>query len=415
MTKKWSASYRYAHDVRDFNARWYFTDSPVDTSQEKVVRDLNQIQITRKNENSSTTISGSNINTTDVFNFNLKYAPLSVNKTTFSNIQAIHQFQFFENSKILFGAVANQRSIESNNRGNHDLMHYSLFSTLSAKVSESLTLNGGIRIEYEKVYSLQFLPQINAAFKLNTKCIIRASIGRSIRAADFTENYYNNYVPGTVVPGNRIGNPDLKPENSWNAELGADYNFMPGLDLSATGFGRFAQNMIDYLKTHGDSIWNNSNLNKSGYYFYATNNSKVNTVGVDIKISGHKEINKYSKLYFMAGYTFLNITSPENTSSLYYLLHSKHLVNGTGGIEYRFVDFNLNGLYKVRDSQTSKATSHILKGSYTVWNGNFDIALFKKNVFAIFTINNIFNEKYSDFLGAEMPGRWITIGAKMRL
>jgi iron complex outermembrane receptor protein len=117
----------------------------------------------------------------------------------------------------------------------------------------------------------------------------------------------------------------------------------------------------------------------------------------------------------MAGYTFLNITSPENTSSLYYLLHSKYLVNGTGGIEYRFVDFNLNGLYKVRDSQTSKATSHILKGSYTVWNGNFDIALFKKNVFAIFTINNIFNEKYSDFLGAEMPGRWITIGAKMRL
>ena len=237
ISNSWSASYRYAHDVRDFNSRWYYSDSPLDSSREKVTRDMHQFQVIRKNENSSTVISGSNISTNDIFNFNPAY-PLSINNTTFSNLQATHQFEALGNSKILFGAVLNQRSIESNNRGNHDLMHYGLFSTLSEKISESLTINGGIRAEYEKIYNLQFIPQLSIAYRLNNNCIFRASAGRSIRAADFTENYYNNYVPGIVAPGNRIGNPDLKPENSWNAELGADYNFLPGFYLSATGFGR---------------------------------------------------------------------------------------------------------------------------------------------------------------------------------
>ena len=39
-----------------------------------------------------------------------------------------------------------------------------------------------------------------------------------------------------------------------------------------------------------------------------------------------------------------------------------------------------------------------------------------KNKFSIeeAQANNIFNEKYSDFLGAEMPGRWIAFGLKMK-
>ncbi len=412
LNSKWSASYRYAQDYRNFNAQWFYTALSIDSATEKLNRDRHQFQLARNTENSTTKINFSYISTKDNYILNSDYS--FNNNTNLGSIQATHQIMLSNEIAILSGLSADQRAIESNNRGNHSLYHYGAFGTLSYKPLKSITINGGIRADDDESYGFNLLPQASMSYKVLNNLLIRVSAGRSIRAPDFTENYYNNYT-ASVYPGSTVGNRELKPEVSNNSELGFDYNLIPNSIISMTGFARWTSNQIDYVDTIADKIPYLTNLQKGAHYYYAINNSSTNTYGIDSRVSFKKTVSSNLCFNFTGGYTFTKYSSSFDKPSLYALLHLKHLINGEFFTEIGSVKWSINGLYKVRDSQNDIKLNHYLLGSYAVFNTSLDVAVYKKTGYLTLAVYNVFNKKYSDFLGAEMPGRWIAGGVKFKI
>jgi len=415
LSRVWSFSYRYAKDYRNFNAQWFYTTYASDKATEKISRQRHQFQLNRNTEISNTNLKISYIGTNDYY----LYTPgvtANDNSSYFTDLLATHDIKVTSFFSTLFGTSLQQRRVVSSDRGNHAIMHYSGFSTSSLNLRARLTINVGLRADFDEKYGASVLPQAGISYKLSEKIILRAGVGRSIRTPDFTESYSNNFRKDTLRSGNAVGNPDLNIEKSWNAETGCDLKFFKNTLFSITGFYRRASGIIDYVWTDAAEIHINTlKFKQVSFFWYARNNSLVNTKGVESRLSMKQTISSDLNFKFTAGYTFLYQEENFDRPSRYASLTPKHLLNCELEVNYGPVFMSLNGLYKFRKSQWNEAIQQYLKQSYAVWNSNIDVAVYKKNVFMSLTVYNIFDENYSDFIGVEMPGRWISGGVKFRL
>ena len=92
------------------------------------------------------------------------------------------------------------------------------------------------------------------------------------------------------------------------------------------------------------------------------------------------------------------------------------MLNTEFELSYKILNWNIEGNYKVREhSQVNTTINSYLKKEYAVWNTSADIAVYKHQGFLTLSVFNVFDINYSDFIGAEMPGRWIAGGIKFKL
>ncbi|MEJ2004581.1 MAG: TonB-dependent receptor, partial [Cyclobacteriaceae bacterium] len=243
--------------------------------------------------------------------------------------------------------------------------------------------------------------------------VLRGAAGRGIRAADYTERFISNNLPGPLTPGRNLGNPNLEAERSWTYEAGFDYYPVNGMRVVATVFRRSATNLIDYVITNSGNIGNNENLETDAEYFYATNISDAATSGFETEFWAEKSLGRNSSLTSTIGYTYLNTGSPSGEVSKYIASHANSLF--TAGITLDVGGFNMgiNGLYKIRDKEKTEEINSELESSYLVFNARASYRVFG-NLNILVQALNVFNEQYSDILGARMPGRWFAAGLRWK-
>jgi iron complex outermembrane receptor protein len=247
-------------------------------------------------------------------------------------------------------------------------------------------------------------PQINISY-LVKKLNIRGGIGKSIRAADYTERYVSTNL-SYLSPNRSLGNPNLEEEKSWNFEAGVDYFFSSSFKLSGTLFYRFGDRSIDYVATLGREINTKVKLDSNGTYFYAQNLPIVNTVGFEAEMYYQWNINDKSAFNVNLGFTYLSTQNPQGEVSKYVSSHANYLINGN--LEYNFSIFNVgfSGLWKDRKTAFSDAIGMKLSPMYAVLNGVIGFSFLKNKLQVELEVMNIFNVDYQDILGAIMPGRW---------
>ena len=56
-----------------------------------------------------------------------------------------------------------------------------------------------------------------------------------------------------------------------------------------------------------------------------------------------------------------------------------------------------------------------LTPDYVVINGRLDVALLPERLWVVGQAQNLFDAKYADLLGAQMPGRWLMAGVRLAL
>lgn len=415
LNSNWSASYRYANDYRNFNAQWFYTTYAGDKAIEKIKRQRHQFQVSRNRANNTTKIEVSFINTNDFYLYTPGVLP-NDNSSYYSEVQATHEIKVDSSFTALFGSSMRQESVLSSDRGNHSINHYSVFSTISIKPVKKIILNMSLRADYDEKYGSYLLPQVAVSYYLSRKVILRGNIGYSVRTPDFTESYSNNFRKDTLGSGNAVGSPNLTPEKSWNYETGCDVKLFRNILFSVTGFYRRSIGIIDYVWTDASMIPISTLKFKQGSYFwFAQNNSIAKTLGIENRLSLNQRINSRLSLKYTCGYTYLNLNENYKNPSRYASLTPKHMVNIEAEATYGPISLGITSLYKFRRSQWNEIIQRYLKQSYMVWNLESDIAVYKKNIFLSLVAYNLFDEKYSDFIGAEMPGRWIAGGIKFKL
>lgn len=301
------------------------------------------------------------------------------------------------------GVQFQNKKIASNDRGNHSLNQMAGFIILNQKLSE-FTVSPSIRIENNELSGTEFVPQINLSYHL-PKLQIRASAGKTIRAADFTERY-NNYNK-TLVTGGSIGNPGLVAERSFSYEAGADY-FAAHFRISVTGFQRRHSNLIDWVTTPYSEMPRKENLSPTGTYALAKNIAKVNTTGIETDI-------QYSNRNFVStlGLVWLDSRSSSGTPSFYISSHAKFLANLSASYNFKQFFLSVTAIYKERELQKATAINAEVDEHCFMVNAKAGLNLWKR--FAVFSeLDNILDNRCGDLLGSQVPGRWFSAGISLR-
>ena len=273
-------------------------------------------------------------------------------------------------------------------------------------------LNESLRLDADNSYGFVLVPQINAAWSVS-KITLRASAGKSIRDADFTERY-NNYNKALVTSG-RIGNPDLTAERSWNAEMGVDYSLSNELKISSSIFYRNHTDLIDWANTSYANMPRKINLVPTGAYALSKNVEQVKTTGAEIDFIYNKNFSGSQSLFATLGITWIDSQNDDSIPSFYIASHAKQLINFSAIYKIQSFLFSVSGIYKNRNTQKSTPINATLSPSYFMMNAKIGYQLLKSKGRVFVEADNIFDKNYSDLLGSQMPGRWLSAGFEIAL
>ncbi|MCR5126437.1 MAG: TonB-dependent receptor [Treponema sp.] len=209
----------------------------------------------------------------------------------------------FNNNQILVGL----NTIYSTYDADNDDSHKSLFAALFAQdiiTLGKLQLIPGARLNAvfpvddsdgaeDEELNVNVTPKLAARYDVNDNFLIRASAGMGYRVPTFTQKY------STFYKGH--GDPNLKPETSYSANIGFDIKPYDGLKLSVNGFGTYVNDMIQRVQYSTPKGVGNPYGNYNFYRQYE-NLDKVISSGMNAQIDYQNNDWKvslaYNLLYF---------------------------------------------------------------------------------------------------------------------
>lgn len=417
INANWQLGLRTAYDNRDFSAQNFYTGRKVDTATEQVKSFWNQVRLSYQKSKSSFSLNAGYKALEDNYQFNSVSVPNN-NKSRLLQALGVYEHRFSQKTIVSTGIQYQNRVIRSNDRGNHQVNQVAGFATINQLIGPSFQVNPALRFDWHELGGAELVPQINASYRLQS-LQLRSSAGKTIRYADFTEQFNNYNKPPFVGSGNRIGNPDLKAERSLSYEAGLDWYAANSFRFSATYFHRDYTKLIDYVLTPYEQMPRKDNLAPNGSFYLASNISEVMTKGIEADIQYQKKLNDGQSLLAGLGIVVLESESNNNTPSLYVSSHAKFLANFSLTYGTPWFSLSANGLYKVRgqqsqDESTSMIHAHLSR-NYFVANVRGEVKLVKEMVSIFAQADNILNESYSDLLGSQMPGRWLMGGIRISL
>lgn len=406
-------AYRFAADYRYFDARYFYTASSFDKSQERVERYFGQTKFRiRSYEGHDITANLGLIYTIDDFAFNPAFTPNN-HKTISGDLNIHDQIKLGESTAMTFGTELQFNDMNSTDRGKRNQQQIGLYAVGVHDFSSDFNMNAGLRGEYLPTNNWEVVPTIGANYYLTDKIKIRANAGRSIRTPDYTERYVSTGLEGILSAGRNLGNPDLLPEISWNYEVGTDIQLAQKISLNVTGYMRDSKNIIDYGFKKGSEITNNQNLDPEFEYLYAQNLAELQVRGVEFKVSGFETNDKLKNFNWYVGGNILDITVADDVSSKY--ITNAAGLNFSAGLFYIMTDYlkiGTDAIYRKRDVTEDQSIEFGLTPEYFVMDAKLTYKYNKMFVFDL-TVKNLFDKEYSDILGVQLPGRWIMLGVSI--
>lgn len=299
------------------------------------------------------------------------------------------------------GGQISWRSIDSNNLGTHDDRSAGTFVRLHGNLGPDWTAQASQRVDYDPVYGTEWTPQIYTAYQVTSFLSVRGGVGRSVRAPNYVERYYNTELESP--PDGTLGTPSLNAERAWSYEAGLDISPRTGLKLHGTAFSRSTSNLIDYTR-RSDSD-----------FFRANNILNVDTRGLEAELTANRRLAPQTHLRLTGAYTFLDAElgdTDENLQYTYVLSSARHHVQSTLTLRLQNVTVGLQGLWKERMATPGPADRH-----YYVFNltAGYTIPVSSTEVQLTGELRNAFDTQYSEVLDAPMPGRWWILGAEVQL
>lgn len=412
INDKWQVSIRGGYDNRDFAAQNFYTTFLSDTATEQVSTLWTQARVEYRYAKHHLTLDAGFKKVKDDYLFN-KSSIANANKSGMLQATIMDEYQHSRRTTLIGGVQFINKTIRSNDRGNHEVAQGGLFFLLRQNFGEYFTIHPAIRLEYNERSGTEWIPQMNLSYKRN-KWQLRGSAGKTIRDADFTERF-NNYNKAVASNGSRMGDPNLKAETSFSYEAGADYFFSHKLRFSTTFFQRHHRKLIDYIVTNYDDMPRKDNLIPGATYALAKNIATVKTTGVELDIHYNHKFSSTSSLFAGWGWVWLESNSSDASPSFYVSNHARWLTNFFA--EYRLQKFlvSVNGVYKNRKSQQAPGINAETSKEYVVINMRLGYYAYKKKLQLFLQADNLLDRRYSDILGAPMPGRWISGGFSFTL
>ncbi|MCG8575169.1 MAG: TonB-dependent receptor [Flavobacteriales bacterium] len=239
----------------------------------------------------------------------------NLSRVYYADYQFKKEFNFLKDKSFDFiGGVSSQfndsyaQIYSGGGDSTNQLFNLSGYAEIQKDFFKVLNFSLGARAEYFRLndtltaWNPIFRSGVN--LKLSQATFLRASYGQGFRFPTITERYISTAVGSFGV----YANPELKPERSWNAEVGVNQGFKIRKYLGQIDVAAFLQryeNTIEYLFGFWDPSPDFSgNEPIAGFKFLNTGKSEVS--GFDITLNGGGKIGKHFKFTHMLGYNYIN-------------------------------------------------------------------------------------------------------------
>jgi vitamin B12 transporter len=144
------------------------------------------------------------------------------------------------------------------------------YAQLQGEVISGLTLTAGERHDHYDAFGQHYTGQVAAAWALPSSTVLRASWSQGYKAPSL----YQLYSP--------YGNPNLKPEQSTDGDLGVEQHLWNDrVTLSATYFLTHFTNLIEFENCPGSPLC--ATLEPAGGYGYYANVDRAKASGVELQ------------------------------------------------------------------------------------------------------------------------------------
>ncbi|AUC77146.1 TonB-dependent receptor plug domain-containing protein [Olleya sp. Bg11-27] len=234
------------------------------------------------------------------------------------------------------------------------------------------------RQEITNNYESPFLYSLGLKYKLSELYTITVNGSKNYRVPTFNDLYWQDG-----------GNLDLKPESSYQIELGNAFTYK-SINLSITGFYNDITDMIRWLPT--STVW------------MPINTDNVKTYGVEGKFNVEKLINKH---HFSLSSTYAYTVSEDQQRKKQLIYVPYHKATATLGYNYKRLSVYFQQLFVGEVFTQSDNNAKYNIDAYYLSNMGVDYTLGqKKSVKMGVQVNNIFNHNYQSVLGRFMPGTY---------
>lgn len=238
------------------------------------------------------------------------------------------------------------------------------------------------RKEVSDAYKSPVLFSVGSRYNFSDFYQLKFNFSRNYRIPTFNDLYWEG-----------SGNPDLRPESSYQAEIGNEFRYKD-FRLTVTAYGMKIKDMIRWLPTNG-SNWT------------PVNTDRVTIYGAEALLGWKKSFDKHT--FDFSGTYAYNVSLDDTTNKqLFYVPY--HKLTGSLSYYYKKLAAYYQIMYTGEIFTTSDNNPKYILDSYNVSNIGVDYNFSKKNIFKVgVKAANLWNEKYEALPSRFMPGRNFTI------
>ncbi len=206
-----------------------------------------------------------------------------------------------------------------------------------------------LRQDFYRGYKIPFCPSVSFEVPVSKKISANLGVSRNFRVPTMNDRYW--------MPG---GNPELKPEDSWNIEAGVGVQLHTGetyqSKLNLNIYSLFVDNLIQWVPGNS-GIWSAANVQK------VWSRGMELSSKTDFKFAGFKGYFKFAYNYTPS--TYRNVSPDENEMRNKQLIYIPlHKVNETfyfsRGAFYSMFSYTLTGKRYVQSDNTKSLPSFAL-------------------------------------------------------
>ena len=288
---------------------------------------------------------------------------------------------------VYYGLEEDADQINSTNLGQHGRNRGAGYADFELHGESWGTISAGLREEVFGGGPVVTTPTVAGSAWLKRKVKLRASVESGFRQPTYTDLYYSD--PTT------LGNPNLKPESSWNYEGGADWYASERLTLTLTAFHSSLANAIDYVRPYPTTmtpspLWQAENLN-------------------GVTFNGLESAMDWRPI---AGQSFrLGLTTLQGSQSALNGLQSEYVFNYP--IQNAVAEWVGRWKSGLLLRQRVRVVNRVDRGVSPIWDAS---AVYEgKRVEPYLQLTNLSNTDYQEIVGVQMPTRAIVAGVQVEL
>jgi iron complex outermembrane receptor protein len=373
-----AVSFDVRHQRREFGANGFYGPSP---SKEWTDQTLAAIGWQTSHGAWTTNVSGLARNHGDHFRWDIARPGFAENRhrTNAAEFALSSGRSMGPDGRITVGASGGGDWVASSNLGDRRYGKGSLFAEWRQRLHSHATLQAGFRFDRFSNFGSAASPTVAVVTTITENLRLRASAGRAFRVPTFTELYYSD--------PNSLGRADLRAERGWSIDGGLEGAWRGGWSGSLSVFGRWDEDVIDWVRA------------STADRFLATNIRDVSSTGVEASVT-----RRWGPSLVRLSYAGLRVDAPDLALFSRYLLeYARHQAGLSLAVP---VGAGVRAALNVDRRHRQDGQIYDLVGA------RLSRGFGRADVFVEAT--NLLDETYVEVPGVEMPGRWVSVGVRIR-